>query len=45
MIMAWADQLINEYKPYFDSLSVKKVKRVFNESRTIDKRIKLEAEI
>ncbi len=41
----WAEELINEYKPHFDSLSVKKVKRVFNESRAMDKRIKLEAEV
>ena len=41
-VSVWAELLIEEYRPHFDSLSVKKVKRVFNESRTIDKRIKME---
>lgn len=40
-VREWAEELISEYKPHFDSLSVKKAKRVFNESRVIEKRIKL----
>lgn len=43
-VLGWVEQLIEEYRPQFESVSVKKAKRVLNESRTISKRMKLEAE-
>jgi hypothetical protein len=44
-VREWAESLIEEYKPHMESLGAKKAKRVFNGSRVIAKRIKMEVGI
>ncbi len=44
MVEKWARGLIEEYKPHFELLSVKKVKKVLNEFRPVEKRVKVETE-
>lgn len=43
VVAKWSNRLIEEYQPHFESLSVKKVKRVLNEFREVEKRIKVES--
>jgi hypothetical protein len=44
-VREWAESLIEEYKPHMESLGAKEAKRVFNGSRVIAKRIKMEVGI
>jgi hypothetical protein len=44
MVEKWAKNLIESYQPHFDTSSIKIIKKVFNEYREVEKRIKVESE-